>query len=332
MSQDTCWESYWKEFIRDKKLENFVTEMNQVDDQLHNEFHIEEICHKIYEDYQNSWKNHLEDVRVNFLKELEKFKHVHLQTSRVKQIDSLLEKVVTKRYKSLRSSHSLYAKINGDNYKDIITDLVGMRIILNYRGNWKDIHQEILNRFSYRESLFQDEDTILPHTASGDNILAQIPHVNYAHGDDIEEFQKYGLITKLKSIGYRSIHYIISYQKTYIELQVRTIYDEAWSDCDHNYVYKKDMNKSHSALLQLSHILCCLTNISNDMGENMKEIFETQSFEDIGNNAWLADERNIKKIDLELKRLYDVYEELRTFRSQIQINSEVEKHGKEAAR
>ena len=33
--------------------------------------------------------------------------------------------------------------------------------------------------------------------------------------------------------------------------QVRTIYDEAWSDCDHNYVYKQDENKSHTALEQM---------------------------------------------------------------------------------
>lgn len=56
--------------------------MNQVDEQLKNEFRIEEICHKIYEDYEASWKDHLESVRAEFLKILDEFKCVHLQTSR----------------------------------------------------------------------------------------------------------------------------------------------------------------------------------------------------------------------------------------------------------
>lgn len=83
-------------------------------------------------------------------------------------------------------------------------------------------------------------------------------------------------------MGYRSIHYVASYQKVYIEIQVRTIYDEAWSDCDHNYVYKKDDNMSHMALEKLSHILSDLTSVSNDIRDSMKDIFDNQSFHDLG--------------------------------------------------
>lgn len=101
MTQDNGWDNYWREFIQEKKLDNFVSEMDQVDEQLKNQFRIEEICHKIYEDYQTSWKAYLEDVRADFLKTVDKFRHVHLQTSRIKTIDSLLEKVITKRYNSL---------------------------------------------------------------------------------------------------------------------------------------------------------------------------------------------------------------------------------------
>lgn len=320
MEQNICWNQYWEEFLERKKLKNFVNAMNEADQSLESGVRIEDICRKIYEDYQGSWKNHLEIVRADFLKMLEEFQYVHLQTSRVKKIDSLLEKVIMKRYQAFQSDHSAYAKINGENYRDIITDLIGMRIILNYRGNWRDIHREILNKFEYDRSLFENEDMVLPHPTSGKNVIAQIPKAYYAQGDDTQMFSEQDFSINLHSKGYRSIHYTLSYHEVYVELQVRTIYDEAWSDCDHSYVYKQDVNHSHSALLELSRVLCRLTNISNDMGETMKEIFDKQSYTDIGNNIWETDEYNIKKVDIALEKLYDVSKELEKFRSHIQIN------------
>ena len=318
MDNNTKWERYWKWLLENKKLENFVSEMDQVDNELGNAFHIEEICHRIYEDYQNSWKTYLEEARLDFLKILESFENVHLHTSRVKAIDSLLEKVITKRYESLFSKNNAYAKIDGENYKNIITDLIGMRIILNYRGKWKGIHKEVLGQFRYDRALFENEEIVLPHSEDGTNRLAQIPKVYYAKNDEIGEFQKYGLNTQLHPKGYRSIHYIISYRKVYIELQVRTIYDEAWSDCDHRYVYKQDQNKSHTALERLSVILCQLTNFCNDCGDNMKEIYETESYEDIGQGNWLTDELSAKKLANEQKKLYDIYNEFEMLVSHIQ--------------
>ena len=136
------------------------------------------------------------------------------------------------------------------------------------------IHREILRTFPYVENLqLYENGQLIPHAESGSSLLAEIPKVYYAQGDQVDEFKAQGLETRLHKKGYRSIHYTVSFKKFYIEIQVRTIYDEAWSDCDHNYVYKQDENKSHSALESLSQILCDLTNISNDIGENMREIF-----------------------------------------------------------
>lgn len=324
MEQSSYWDQYWQEFLKHKKLENYVGEMNEADELMGNKVCIKDICHMIYEDYQGTWEVHLEEVRAEFLKMLEEFHHVHLQTSRVKKIDSLLEKVIKKRYKAFQNSGSAYAKIDGRNYRDIVTDLIGMRIILNYRGNWRDIHREILGKFIYDRSLFTSEEMILPHPESGENMIVEIPKVYYAQGDDTEAFLKQGFTLDLHDKGYRSIHYTVSFHGIYVELQVRTIYDEAWSDCDHNYVYKQDKNRSHSALLELSQILCRLTNISNDMGEAMKEIFESQSYKefyaDNGERGWETDEAQIKKVAITVEKLYDVSRELDNFKSRLHTN------------
>jgi len=169
-----------------------------------------------------------------------------------KKLDLLLEKVAVKRYNAFRDIDSAYAKIDGKNYKHIVTDIICMRIILNYLENWRDIHKEILSKFKYDRSLFKNEEMILPHPEDEENVIVEIPKVYYAQGDDTEAFLKQGFILNLHPKGYRSIHYTVSFQGVHVELQVRTIYDEVWSDCDHNYVYKQDKNSSHSALLEKS--------------------------------------------------------------------------------
>lgn len=54
---------------------------------------------------------------------------------------------------------------------------------------------------------------------------------------------------------------------------MRTIYDEAWSDCDHNYVYKNEANPNNLALSKLTKVLSKLTNCSSDISELMRMIF-----------------------------------------------------------
>lgn len=319
------WDTYWDDFVEKNRLQNHIQEMNMADEQLGHELRIKDICHMIYDDYENCLKNQLEQVRADFLQVLETFRNVHLQKSRVKSIESILWKIIHKRYHSLINTKSKYVSINADNYNSIITDLIGMRIILNYRGNWTSIHDEIIKCFPYPEEGFQGKGSsdTLEHLENGDNLLVQNPTVYYAEGDTTEEYEKYGLNVQLHKKGYRSIHYIVSYQKVYIEIQIRTIYDEAWSDCDHNYVYKKDDNMSHTALEKLSHILSELTNVSNDIGDSMKDIFDNQSFRDVGNETWETSEEKRRMIKEQVDKVKAVYQDFLAFYDKIQIKQEV---------
>ena len=116
-----------------------------------NDFTTEKICHTICDNYFKEWKPHLEEVKSEFLKLIDQFKEVHLQTNRIKNIDSLLVKVINKRYDYIADFDNLYSNINGTNYKNIITDLIGMRLIINYRGKWQEIHSEITEHFPYAD-------------------------------------------------------------------------------------------------------------------------------------------------------------------------------------
>lgn len=322
------WEKYWNWLLSEKKFTLLVREMDEADESIGNKETIKEICHQIYLDYEK-WRNHLIGIKDDFLHIIEELQGVHLQTSRIKTLDSLIGKVITKRHENYANRKSGYSRINAGNYKSIITDLIDMRLIINYRGKWNDIHGEIIKAFPYADLKLYDQWDILPHPENGESILVEIPKVYYAEGDDIERYEHYKLIPKLHPMGYRSIHYTVSYQGVYIEIQVRTIYDEAWSDCDHNYVYKQDENKSHTALEQMSFLLCQLTNFSNDFGECMRDIFENEAMEETDQNQWIASEEIYDVMEDSLIRIKDIYTQMEAFQNRLVKESAGGKHGSE---
>ena len=99
---------------------------------------------------------------------------------------------------------------------------------------------------------------------------------------------------------------------------MRTIYDEAWSDCNHNYVYKKTDNKSHDALEKLSTILSKLTNLSNDIGEKMKEIYDGQLLVN-EKGGWSCPKELANELNEISKRMEDIDEEIKLFKQKIII-------------
>ncbi|MCK6650659.1 MAG: hypothetical protein L6Q66_13455, partial [Bacteroidia bacterium] len=68
--------------------------------------------------------------------------------------------------------------------------------------------------------------------------------------------------------GYRSIHYIVETQPTkskyFAEIQVRTIFEEAWSEIDHTVRYPYDQN--NPVFLQFLMILNRLAGSADEMG------------------------------------------------------------------
>lgn len=308
------WTAYWQQLLRRNKLSDKVKEMDAYDEQLRTE----QICRGIYECYEDKEKELLE-VKRNCMKELECIEGVHLSCGRVKSKESLLCKVIKKRNENIAAFDSKYYRMDAYNYGEIITDLVGLRLIINYRGKWLTIHRQILELFPLAEERLYEERKLLGHDLKSlfvrQQFQAEWPRVYYAEGDDVGEYEKEGLDTYLNKGKYRGIHYILSFENTYIELQLRTIYDEAWSDCDHNYVYKKEHNSSYGALKNMSEILNELTNISEQLNDVMKVVFDGEKMKrNQEKTGWITETKIVDNIDKVFKGLQQTEKKFQDFR------------------
>ncbi|WP_156526616.1 RelA/SpoT domain-containing protein [Cupriavidus gilardii] len=149
---------------------------------------------------------------------VQKFEGVHSVRWRVKDPDHLLAKIVRKR----ASKNEKYDDIDVTNYTSKVTDLVGLRALHLFKDDCFAIHEKILSSWSPLE-----DPVAYVRKGDDDRLLQQL------HG--------HGLAVKEHSDGYRSVHYLVGFQPSKesitAEIQVRTIFEEGWSEIDHRIRY-----------------------------------------------------------------------------------------------
>ncbi|MFA6193546.1 MAG: hypothetical protein WC726_01650 [Parcubacteria group bacterium] len=145
---------------------------------------------------------------------------VHSVRYRIKDSEHLLAKIIRKKIEDPER------EITIDNYKSSITDLIGIRAIHLFKEDWVFIHKFIKDSWDLQEQPFA-------YIREGDA------------GPCVEEYEKYKCNVKLHPHGYRSVHYLIQARPgrdPYIaEIQVRTIFEEGWSEIDHTIKYPNNI-------------------------------------------------------------------------------------------
>ena len=168
----------------------------------------------------------------NVADRLRSFKLIHTVKTRIKDPEHLIEKII--RIKTENPD----LLIDIDNYNCIINDLVGVRTLHLFKEDWEAIHQFIIKTWE----------------------LKKTPVANISAEDSerlIEKYQENGCKIYEHPHGYRSVHYVILFersktQKIPVEIQVRTILEEAWSEIDHLVRYPhKDDHRVYSPYLSL---------------------------------------------------------------------------------
>ncbi len=157
------------------------------------------------------------DAAEFFGKTIQRFGGVHSVRWRVKDVEHLIEKIVRKR------AEGKYEGISVDNYFETVTDLIGIRALHLFKEDCFDIHRELLAQWTPLDS-------------------QQMAYIR--EGDDVEfadRLREQGLEVKVHVAGYRSLHYVFEINPTRrvirAEVQVRTIFEEGWSEIDHTVRY-----------------------------------------------------------------------------------------------
>lgn len=222
---------------------------------------------KIYGDYQSSIPKTLETVKSEVLAELNKqlVGKVHSIRCRIKDKDHLIEKII----RNVSAKPEKYEDMNLDNYYKIITDLIGIRIIILNKRDWREIHESLLNIFrnlpdryvEKPEDIIANYDKYEEEANSEGQVLANSYHaekpvVYITSEDDRKIYQDSNLKVDNSKTHYRSIHYIVRYGSVYFEIQVRTLFEEGWLEFDHRIKYPHDQdNKKKNEFVSILNSL-----------------------------------------------------------------------------
>ena len=158
---------------------------------------------------------------------------IHSYRYRTKEPGHLLEKVIRKK----KEQPEKFKNINHTNYWKYMTDLIGIRVFFLYREDWIHFHTYITTVFENNpENYINENDRVADFDEDSSHYyIAEKPKVYRRNGDSrIYDDQ----LIDIKSDGiYRSLHYIIKYKGYYVEIQGRTLFEEGWSEIDHDIVY-----------------------------------------------------------------------------------------------
>jgi ppGpp synthetase/RelA/SpoT-type nucleotidyltranferase len=238
------------------------------------------VLQKIYSDYLQEIPK-LEASAIYIFNRLMKTPHVHSVRYRVKDAEHVIEKIIRKKIKDPGQVITI------DNFKSELKDLIGLRALHLFKEEWLSIHELITTTWD----------------------LNEVPTVYYRGGDSdeyIKLFNEFGCETKEHPYGYRSVHYIVETKpakmKYFAEIQVRTIFEEAWSEIDHKIRYPYD--QENTLFGQFSLILNRLAGSADEMGtfiQFLKKEIQNKE-ESIQEKDELIERLEQKVLDLNLKK------------------------------
>ncbi|WP_042273160.1 RelA/SpoT domain-containing protein [[Clostridium] dakarense] len=215
-----------------------------------------EILEQIYDDY-NKYRKSYETQAELIANILRGHNKVHSVKTRVKDGDHLIEKIIRKT-QDRRSKYGNDFKFSLDNYKEEITDLLGIRVIHIFKEDWEEIHDFISIMWNVNE------------------IVA-----NIREGDNTKKFEELGIHVCSRLSGYRSVHYLVeSYpttNKIIAEIQVRTIFEEGYGEIDHQLRYS--LQEIPEILEQNLMLLNRIAGSSDEMASLINML--SKSFKDI---------------------------------------------------
>ncbi|BAN33966.1 hypothetical protein SCD_n00117 [Sulfuricella denitrificans skB26] len=178
--------------------------------------------------------------------------------SRVKSEERLIEKVTRKRKEKEKYD------------VDSVTDVIGIRLITLFRKEIPDIVREVLALIAHGKELspnpFQkscfEEIIIYTNAPHHDPFLAQLKEVLSQAGaafelkESLEGYSSVHIVSRICSVAKLRTDYGEKKHPLPIEIQIRTVFEDAWGEIDHRFGYVQRAGKNsgtpihNSALVQ----------------------------------------------------------------------------------
>ena len=242
--------------------------------------HLWETMKEIYEDYELKIENGILKRTINkFIEELGTPIAMHSIRYRLKTPESLIVKIINKKCSDFTDMD--YANINKDTYGEVIMDLLGTRILLRHRYQWEEIHDLLWHNYYKGTERYVKNRTQDYIGDAKEPFLAERPKVFYRYEESTKCYELKGRDTfdfEKNNPGYSSNHYIVNYFGTYIEIQVRTLFDEAWSENDHDFVYKLHAGNKKLVLNRTSNLLSKVAEIADELSMFMHDYYDESIF------------------------------------------------------
>lgn len=230
--------------------------------------------------------------------------NIHTVRSRVKDPEHLVAKLIRKTPDRQILKNDPNFQFSIDNYRDEITDLIGIRAIHIFKEDWEAINTFIDNTWKVTEVT-----------------------ANIREGDDKTQYELLGAKIESRISGYRSVHYLVELNLTkesivLAEIQVRTIFEEGYGEIDHllRYPHTKVPKILEDNILLLNRIAG-----SADEMASFINILKRDWFSMMGNYEEIIDTKN-KEIE-ELTRKIELTEmKAPDKKSLLEIVGNIKKH------
>lgn len=149
--------------------------------------------------------------------------------------------------------------ITKDNLYTEITDFAGIRILHLHQNQFAGIHKFVMKKVSSRHWK-----------------LLEKPIAYTWDPESVEYFKTFKLRTSMKPSYYTSVHYLISpandENNVSCEIQVRTLFEEAWGEIDHSINYPEKTNQA--ATVEQLRVLSKLVSTGSRLADAIFKIHE----------------------------------------------------------
>lgn len=239
----------------------------------------------IYKDYKYHYYDYYNQMAQEMVRHLYENapNEAKIIYARAKDPDHLIEKIIRKIGKE---DKSIYKDIRVSNYRNIITDLIGLRVLTLKKEDWNTVDLHIRKKFK-------------------NFVQEPVAYVCYGDRDIFDETR---IRTDYTNKGYRSQHYVVKYKDIACEIQVRTLAEEVYGEFDHKvrYPYRADnkfLERYNRIIAKVtSELDDLISTCSNLTEENYNELDKTF----IGDRYvdWqkkIQDEGTISKTVIEIK-------------------------------